>query len=579
MAKTERRDVEINLKGKDSTGPAAASAERNIDRVIRKQREVETRRGRSLLNDAGGVGGDVYGPGAMRGRFANRSVIEQEARDLRAGHIRAMRAAQRRAEVERLAGIPQAAGPEAPGMFAANGALAQNMQMLRGAGGAAVLGIAGTMLARTAATAERMATAYRQGRVSAGEMTDEILRGLPLIGNFYAATADIVEAVTGEKAERQRINAIIRDSSQQLDRATRREVEAIKEIRKQRAEMARETAGVRGRAALINLSPGARSDAEAGINFREQQEAQQRAIEEQEGKVARQRALINETIPRAISDVERAVRAARSEEERQALLLKRSQILGQNQLARDRLAEEEALLNSMRDARAAGSEAFEAEDRARRQRAARERQGAIERAADNERSVREDHLAEMRRSAVEEHAEQLAFLGRRLDAERVLREQAHRDAVIDIRRRAQEQFRAAMLEQGVNGPAAMIRAGLGIGARANEAEGAANARLSGRNQRATAESIVGPVVQALMERARRAGGGFLDRETASESRLLTGVRGAGGPMDRANRVLEQIEKHEQNIRRLLELMNTAIGLLPTRIATSVTPPVINAPLS
>lgn len=202
MAEKVRRDVEVVYSARDVSGPATQSAERNIDRIKRRQQELERSRGRSALNAAGGVGEGGYGPTAMRARFAERSAAEQEARDLQAGRLRAMRAMQRREAIESMA------GPSFRDLGAA-----------RGAGGRAAVGASGgqdlhaqlrtigffaaaTAVARALGNLPRTMDEYRAA-VAGGEsrtraFLDALGKTIPVIGSFIEAGKGIRQFLDDE---------------------------------------------------------------------------------------------------------------------------------------------------------------------------------------------------------------------------------------------------------------------------------------------------------------------------------------------------------------------------------------------
>jgi hypothetical protein len=74
------------------------------------------------------------------------------------------------------------------------------LKALRGAGAVAVVGLVTRMLADSTGKAAELSKELRSGAKGAGDVADELLRALPVIGNIYTAGQNIREVLTGEQA-------------------------------------------------------------------------------------------------------------------------------------------------------------------------------------------------------------------------------------------------------------------------------------------------------------------------------------------------------------------------------------------
>jgi hypothetical protein len=80
-------------------------------------------------------------------------------------------------------------------------------EILVGGGAVAGLSLAGRVLNDMTGKAIELRDAFSDGSKSAGEVADELIRSLPVLGNIFSAGQNIRELFTGERAEIARINA------------------------------------------------------------------------------------------------------------------------------------------------------------------------------------------------------------------------------------------------------------------------------------------------------------------------------------------------------------------------------------
>jgi hypothetical protein len=100
---------------------------------------------------------------------------------------------------------------ELRGSFGRGSEFGMLTQSLRGAGPLLGLTLAGRELAAITDQAIHLRDAFRDGSKSAGQITDELLRGLPIIGNLWATGRNIKDLLEGTVDDEKRLLSIEQD--------------------------------------------------------------------------------------------------------------------------------------------------------------------------------------------------------------------------------------------------------------------------------------------------------------------------------------------------------------------------------
>ncbi len=124
-------------------------------------------------------------------------------------------------------------------LFGRYSPVAQAIQFARGSGPLLAFGLAAHEAAQLASASEKAATAIRSGAKSQGEANDEFTRSIPLVGSFYSAIEDAREALTGEKAEIERINKLLDYQNEGRKRAAEQLGEGLRQVQAIRQETAK----------------------------------------------------------------------------------------------------------------------------------------------------------------------------------------------------------------------------------------------------------------------------------------------------------------------------------------------------
>lgn len=135
-------------------------------------------------------------------------------------------------------------------------AFGKSMKLLSGAGAVAGFTMAGRALAEVTAKAVELRDAFRDG-AGASEITAELLKSIPLIGEFAKAGANIRELFTGERAQIERLTKEAEATNRYVDE--RRKTETVtRDILREQADYYAE---MRGQYNMVGLSGVDRSAA------------------------------------------------------------------------------------------------------------------------------------------------------------------------------------------------------------------------------------------------------------------------------------------------------------------------------
>jgi len=131
--------------------------------------------------------------------------------------------------------------------------LGQTIRMLQGFGPVAGFSLISMGLANAAGEARKLADAMRDTDMSAGQMTEELIGMVPILGGIWKAGRDIREIITGEQAairamnvEAERTSLVMKLRLEIQERniaATRRDAEAMADLNFQIAKLAAAKAG------------------------------------------------------------------------------------------------------------------------------------------------------------------------------------------------------------------------------------------------------------------------------------------------------------------------------------------------
>lgn len=300
VAENTTRRVDIILSAKDN-------ASVTLDRASMNVRRLKAEASESL----------VYGP-AVKPRFGD---FEQEARDIAAGKLRALRDAARRANVreradEILFGGSQAekanqvAGAETAESFHGGfierlkekfgrGSTFQgSLELLKGGGALIGFSLLGNILESSTEKAKEFAAALREGKLSAAELVVKFGEAVPLVSSFVTAGQNIRELITGEQAEIDRTLEFAKAIDAAID-ANRRAGEAAAKAYEdmasnaERMERAARLAALVGSESVRAMAMGAEQD--------------------REGQITSQRDAAIESRRKAAEDAAKGLRAERSQ--------------------------------------------------------------------------------------------------------------------------------------------------------------------------------------------------------------------------------------------------------------------------
>jgi hypothetical protein len=290
-----------NLAVKVTASSEGLRQELNNDAEEIKRFHKRARQGIDTTNDAVNAG-----QRSMRlyyqtqSRSAARGFIEQQTRDEMAARIRAMRAESMRAKVgaevsQRLFGGPVAvdaaeksgedlAGHQGKGFlkelqmqFGRSSSFAKTMKLMAGTGPIYAIHLATKMFAEMAEGAAHAADQFRAGKLTTGELADNLAGSVPLIGEIWKGGRAIREAFTGEQAA---IEATLK-AAEALNEATAFRAELAQKVKASEEATARAVEDLALRRAKLGASADKQAELDTEARDRREKEDAAKRLDEQ----------------------------------------------------------------------------------------------------------------------------------------------------------------------------------------------------------------------------------------------------------------------------------------------------------
>lgn len=132
-----------------------------------------------------------------------------------------------------------------------------------GGGVVAGLTVAGQQLSALTGKAVQLSDAFREGRITAGEMTESLARSIPILGGFWEAGRNIRELMTGEEAIARNL---LRIDTERLA-ILQQQGQILKDARSRRDALPSKMADFNDRLAVDRLSPEDKPFGQAAADY------------------------------------------------------------------------------------------------------------------------------------------------------------------------------------------------------------------------------------------------------------------------------------------------------------------------
>ncbi len=254
---TKTNQVIFELKAIDDLTPAATRAQASLDRLSKA-----------------GAKSDPLG---LKPQTAGRDPFESDVRKVIADRYRAMRNATRDEQVKSAAEdilfggpskeVAATAGAEAghamaegthkgflnglKANFGKHSPFADITHLLKGGGAIFGLSLATSELAALTGEVVKLKDELNEGKISSGELADQLARAVPILGHLYAAGRNIHELWTGDEAVARMITEEASHTNKLIDARTEAMIAQVKAA----ADLARFSESIRGDIELIGASP------------------------------------------------------------------------------------------------------------------------------------------------------------------------------------------------------------------------------------------------------------------------------------------------------------------------------------